>query len=129
VHETLRGLPRASSALVRAATLNLPSCSVDITHPTTRREKRSITGARYSHPALVRTYFTSVIHLRLGARAVKFQSSLFGETRSDGHEPGVARNDFFLRAIRSFSRMSLAIRDRPTRMPSSCRSIRMRGLP
>jgi transposase InsO family protein len=100
---TLRGLPRASSALVSAATLNLPSCSVDIAHPTTRREKRSITGARYSQPALVRTYFTSVTHSRLRAECLNAQ--VFESLEDAGETLTSWRSDY--NAVRPHSALGM----------------------
>src|SRR6266567_3292634 len=42
-----------------------------IDHPTTRRENRSSTTARYSHPSAVQMYVVSATHLVLGSAALK----------------------------------------------------------
>jgi hypothetical protein len=49
-----------------------------IDQPTTRRENRSITAARWSQPSAVQTWVKSAIHLRLGWSAVNWRSSTFG---------------------------------------------------
>ena len=52
----------------------------DIAHPTTRREYRSSTTARYNQPQRVQTSVMSAAYLQFSASAVKSRSSTLAAT-------------------------------------------------
>jgi hypothetical protein len=107
----------AAIALDSTEMLRLASWPVDMAQPTTRREKRSIASATYSHPAVVRGHFTSVTQARFGSSLRKFRVSRFGAIRGPSQVFGTVRSGFFRQAIGPLSRLSLATRPRPIRMP------------
>jgi hypothetical protein len=70
-------------AMRRASVTNSSSSVAPIAHPTTRREYKSSTTARYSYPSVVEIIVQSVTHLVFGAEAAKSRFKRFGAKRAD----------------------------------------------
>jgi hypothetical protein len=73
--------------------------------------------ARYSQPCLVHRNVMSVTHASSGPAAVKSCSSTFGAIGKPCFESVVLRKRRRVVAAKSLSRISLAMRLRPTRSP------------
>src|SRR6266568_7284741 len=88
-----------------------------IDHPTTRRENRSSTTARYSHPSAVQMYVVSATHLVLGSAALKSRWSRLGATCAPGSLCVVTVRCRGRRAKSPCSRIRRATRLRAQGMP------------
>ena len=101
------GIRRRHSAVCSASQTSWAVMRSDMAQPTTRREYRSITVAKYSQPSSVHRYVMSLTYFWFGALAVKSCCSRFGATGKLCFEFVVALN--FLAALaRRFWRRMLA---------------------
>lgn len=85
---------RVLSALRRACSVQSPVQRGPIAQPTTAREDRSRSTARYSQPARVPTSVISSAQTRVGCRTVNGRSRVFAATGKPCDEYGVARPFF-----------------------------------
>jgi hypothetical protein len=104
---TPRGIRRRHSAIVSASHARSAVMRSAIAQPTTRREYRSITTARYSQPSSVHRYVMSPTHFWFGAVVLKSCPSRFGATGRLCVEFVVALN-FFAAFARNPCRFMLA---------------------
>lgn len=100
-----------------ALSTKVSSADAAIAHPTTRREKRSSTAARYNQPSYVQMAVMSPVHFSLGRVAVKSRSRPFGANRALGSLLVVMVRWRGRRATNSHSRMRRATRLRAHLIP------------
>ena len=123
-----RGL-RLRNAWSRAARASVLSLVSLVAQPTTRREKRSSSTARYSQPWAVAMYVTSPTHATFGAVVSNLRSRMFGAIGSSCLESVVRTKRRLLRPRRPFSVINRSTRFLPTFTPFACSSRCTRGLP
>ena len=101
----------------------------DIDHPTTARENRSMTIARYSQPSFVHMYVISATQALFGSAGVKSRLSRFSATGKLWFELVVALNLRIVLAFRPSFLIRRATRLRPQRVPRRRSSWWILGLP
>jgi hypothetical protein len=110
------------SAIFKASQTSCAVMRSDMDQPSTRREYRSMTVARYNQPSSVHKYVISPTYFWLGAEAEKSCWSRLGATGRLCFEFVVALNFFAALARNLWRRILLAIVLRSYGCPASSRS-------